>query len=102
MNATDLHRLNGSIVLVRSTEDRRNPPTGRRGTLVVRDAADGGVAAVLIELEFPQMFTSRAHHRTIELSDAQLAEMLATESDGTFHVTIAGPLDPAQQGARGG
>ena len=41
-----------------------------------------------VVVEFPQMFTRQAHHRTIPLDDASLARLLASERNGVFEFTI--------------
>ncbi len=92
MNATVLTELNGKNVLVCSSMDHRNPPTARRGTVFVRDAE--GTPVVEVEVEFPQMFTTRAHVRRIQLSDEDLAQMLRSERYGAFTVTLDDRLDP--------
>jgi hypothetical protein len=92
MNATDLRSLDGKIVLVRSARDRRNPPTALRGTIEVRESA--GDPHVQIALEFPQMFTTRAHHRTVTLDEATVAQLVASGHDGVYSVTIDERLDP--------
>jgi hypothetical protein len=43
---------------------------------------------VSIAVEFPQMFTSRAHHRTLRLDHADIERLLASEYNGTFEFTI--------------
>lgn len=88
----ELEYLNGKSVLVRSARDHRNPPTAMRGTIEVRAAAS--VPAVEIALEFPQMFTTRARHRTIALGDDEVGRLLESEREGTFDLTIDEPLDP--------
>lgn len=93
INATDLRELDGRIVLVCSHRDHHNPPTGLRGTLHVRENAHG-VPAVEVELDFPQMFTTRAHHRTVMLTDSEIAQMLASEHYGAFTVMLGERLDP--------
>lgn len=92
---TDLSQLEGRIVLVSSARDRHNPPTGMRGTLRVRPEPGNRTLSVEIELDFPQMFSTGAHHRTVRLGDDKLAELLASERDGTFSVTLDDRLDPA-------
>ena len=74
-------------MLVKSTQDRRTPPTAMRGWIDVREGTDG-VPVAGVAVEFPQMFTTRAHHRTIPLDEASLARLLATERNGTFEFTI--------------
>lgn len=88
----ELDYLDGKIVLVRSARDHRNPPTAMRGTIEVRATADRPV--VQIALEFPQMFTRRAQHRTIVLDDAAVEKLLESEHEGTFQITLDEPLDP--------
>src|SRR3954470_15206912 len=83
----DLGRLNGKIVLVKSTRDRRNPPTAMRGTIEVRQNP-GATPDVSIAVEFPQMFTAPAHHRTIPLDHAAITRLLESEYNGTFEFTI--------------
>jgi hypothetical protein len=83
----DLHALQGRVVLVKSTRDRRNPPTGMRGWIEVVDSG-GARPVVRIAVEFPQMFTQPAHHRTFVLDEARLAQLLASERNGTFEFTI--------------
>lgn len=88
----ELDYLNGKIVLVRSARDHRNPPTAMRGTIEIREVDHHPV--VQVALDFPQMFTTRAHHRTIVLTDAEVERLLGSEREGTFDVTLDGPLDP--------
>jgi hypothetical protein len=95
MTLLDLRALHQKIVLVKSACDRRNPPTAMRGTLEVHeDPADRG-PLVQIVLQFPQMFTTRAHQRVITLDAAAIERLLAAERNGTFEITLAEPLDPA-------
>lgn len=93
MNATDIGYLTGKVVLVCSAQDHRNPPTGRRGTIFVHQQSDG-TSAVDIEVDFPEMFTMRAHRRRIRLTDDQVAELLASEHYGAYTVTLSDRLDP--------
>src|SRR5687767_8055146 len=85
-DVTDLSRLNGRIVLVRSAHDHRNPPTAMRGWLEVHQTDVG--SGVSVAVEFPQMFGSRAHHRTLPLDETSLARLLASERNGIFEFTI--------------
>jgi hypothetical protein len=94
MLATDLQSLQGRTVLVRSARDRRNPETAVRGTLEVCPPTGADAPRVQIALEFPQMFTTRAHHHTIPLNEAELAQLLASGRDGTFEFVLASPIDP--------
>lgn len=91
--ALDLERLHGKIVLVKSTRDRRNPPTAMRGTIEVRRHPPDAAPEVALAVEFPQMFRSRAHHRTFVLDHADLMRLLASEYNGTFEFTIDDELE---------
>jgi hypothetical protein len=71
---------------VKSTRDHRNPPSAMRGWIEIRETEQGPQASVAVE--FPQMFTSRAHHRTVPLDPAALERLLASETNGTFEFTI--------------
>ena len=93
MNATELSSLNGRSVLVCSARDHRNPPTGRRGTLIVHEQPVGH-SIVEVEVELPQMFTTKAKTRRIRLSDAEIGQMLASEDYGALTVVIEDWLDP--------
>lgn len=93
VNAADLQRLDGKIVLVKSSRDRRNPPTGMRGTIEVRQAAPDSPPDVSLAVEFPQMFMTRAHHRTIPLDHDDVLRLVASESNGTFEFTIDEELE---------
>ena len=92
-NPVDLQRLNGRTVLVKSTHDRRNPPTAMRGTIEVRPTTAGAPPDVRLAIEFPQMFTSQAHHRTIDLSHAEVMRLVASEYNGTFEFEIEDELE---------
>jgi hypothetical protein len=89
----DVRRLHGRSILVRSTQERRNPETAVRGTIEVDDAS----GQVRVALEFPQMFTTRAHHRTIVLGERDLEQLVAAAGDRTetLQLTLEQPLDPA-------
>ena len=58
-----------------------------RGWIEVHETPEA-TAEASIAVEFPQMFTSRAHHRTLLLDDAALERLLASEYNGTFQFTI--------------
>ena len=45
-------------------------------------------ADVSIVVEFPQMFSTRAHHRAIRLNESSFAQLLASEHNGIFEFTI--------------
>jgi hypothetical protein len=96
MNLPDLNSLHGRVVLVESALDHHNPPTGVRGSIEVTEDPRGTLGPkVQIALDFPQMFLTPAHHRTIPLSAADLEQLLASERNGSFEFVINGPLDPA-------
>lgn len=82
-----LARLRGKVVLVKSTRDRRNPPAAMRGWIEVRENS-GAPPDVSIAVEFPQMFTTPAHRRTIPLDHASVQRLLASEYNGTYEFTI--------------
>ena len=88
----DRHRLDGKIVLVKSSRDRRNPPTAMRGTIEVRENPTG-TPSISIAVDFPQMFTFPAHRRTIPLDHAGLLRLLETEDNGAFSYTIDDELE---------
>ena len=85
--ALGLRALTDRVVLVKSSRDRRNPPTGIRGWIEVHESPDAE-PEVRIAMDFPQMFTTPAHHRTITLDNAALARLLACEHEGVFEFTI--------------
>ena len=87
MSAADLKDLNGRVVLVKSSLDPHNPRTGIRGWIEVHEEP-GAMPEVGISLEFPQMFSSRAHHRTIPLDSAALERLLASERNGAYEFTV--------------
>ena len=92
-NPVDVHRLNGKIVLVKSTRDRRNPPTAMRGTIEVRQSTPDAPPDVRLAIEFRQMFKSVAHHRTVDLDHADVMRLLASEYNGTFEFEIDDELE---------
>jgi hypothetical protein len=42
------------------------------------------------------MFNAPAHHRTIELTDAQVDTLLASERDGVYQIELDIDLSPTQ------
>lgn len=93
VTTTALKALQGKIVLVKSTRDRRNPPTAMRGWFEVHDGATGEAPTVSIAVEFPQMFSIPAHHRIIPIDPGALETVLASEHDGVFEFTIDDELE---------
>lgn len=95
MTLSDLRTLNKKIVLVKSARDKRNPPVALRGTIEVHeDPRERGTALVQISLDFPQMFSTQAHHHTLTLDPAAIERLIASERNGTYEITIDEPLDP--------
>ena len=90
-SATNLKDLNGRIVLVKSSRDRHNPPTGIRGWIEVH-GEPGAMPEVRICVEFPQMFQTRARHRTIPLDQEALERLLASERNGAYEFTVEDEL----------
>lgn len=89
----DWQRLNGSIVLVKSRRDHRNPQAAIRGTLVVTDNAGATPPEVRIEFDVPQMFKKTAHHRSLHLDYSGLTQLLDSEENGVFEYTTDEALD---------
>ena len=85
--SSTLHELHDRVVLVKSSRDRHTPPTGIRGCIDVHERRDER-PEVRIEIDFPQMFSRPAHHRTITLDGAALARLLASERNGAYEFTI--------------
>lgn len=83
----DFKRLDGKTVLVKSRQDRRNPPTAVRGWIEVRENP-GAAPDVSLALEFPQMFRHRAHRQTIPLDATAVQRLLDSEYNGTFEFTV--------------
>lgn len=83
----DIRNLNGRVILVKSASDRRNPPAGIRGWIEVHELP-GVAPEVRIAVEFPQMFSTAAHHRTFVLNQEAIERLLASANMGTFEFTI--------------
>jgi hypothetical protein len=96
MTTSDLKRLSGAIVLIRSSRDKRVPPTAMRGTIEIHTQEDGVTPAVMLALDYPQMFNAPAHHRTIALSDRQVDVLIASERDGVYQIELDIDLNPTQ------
>ena len=95
MTLTDLRILSEKTVLTKSSRDKRNPPVALRGTIEVQeDPREGGSALVEISLDFPQMFSTQAHHHTLTLDPAAIERLIASERNGTYEITIDEPLNP--------
>ena len=85
--AANLLDLDGRVVLVKTSRDLRNPPAGIRGWIEVHEKP-GETPQLSVVVEFPQMFSTRAHHRAIRLNESTLAQLLASEHNGVFEFTI--------------
>jgi hypothetical protein len=96
MKPRDLTQLNGQSVLVKSTVDRRDPPTALRGTIDARPGRDGR-ADVKIVLEYPDMNNSAAHRGAIPVAEQEAERLLAQGRDGVCEYTIDSPLDPGPE-----
>jgi hypothetical protein len=94
MTATDRLHLHGASVLVRSTQDHRNPPTALRGTIDTRATDGSELPHIRIVLEYPDMFTVPAHQGIIDLDDTAAERLLASEREGVYELTIDEPLEP--------
>ena len=64
------------------------------GTLIVDEAPFATDPTVAVEVEFPEMFTSRAHLQRFVLSNEEVAQMLASSDYGAMTVRVSGPLNP--------
>lgn len=87
----DLQELHGRPILVRSARDRRNPPVAVYGWIEV-GASTGNKSAASVVIEFPQMFTSNAHRRTIPLPPAEVKRLL-TSASAALDITLD-EIDP--------
>lgn len=73
--------LEGRTLLVRMAGDLRNPVIALRGTLqVVPDPMFSDRPRVKLVLDYPDMFTAPAHHRTFELGDEEIQRLLTAAS----------------------
>lgn len=86
----DPHCLRGRTVLVRSALDLRSPPVALRGSIELRET--DAETLVGITLDYPQMFQSPKHRRTIWLSDDEVDALTASEHEGALEFTIPGEL----------
>jgi hypothetical protein len=94
MTTEDRLHMHGATVLVRSTADRRNPPTALRGTIDARSTEGAEREHVRIVLEYPDMFTVPAHQGVLDLDDAAEERLRASEREGVYEFTIDEPLEP--------
>lgn len=96
ISESDLARLNGGNVLVKSAADHRDPPIARRGTIDARlDAA--GQPVVKIALDYPDMANRVAEQGVLTLSPAEVERLVAGGHDGLYEFTISGPLEPGAE-----
>ena len=88
MTATEFLRFHGESVLVKSTRDLHNPPVAVRGTLEVKaDPIHPGRPVVRLVIDFPDMFNTKAHQRTLVLNDAELDRLTVSERGGLEFIT---------------
>ncbi|HEY9153943.1 MAG TPA: hypothetical protein VIM69_02360 [Opitutaceae bacterium] len=83
-----LSALDGKTILVTSALDRRNPPTGVRGTLRVVDQPESSAAKVEVELTYPDMFLREAHDRILVLTNDEIEQLLTREYRGAYELTV--------------
>lgn len=92
MKRSDLTRLNGRSVLVKSAAEKGDPQIALRGTIEAKPDEAGG--KVRIVLEFPDMSNRASHQGIIALDEVNAKRLLASEHAGTYEYTTARPLDP--------
>lgn len=74
---------------MRWARDLRNPPAAVYGWIEVGASAESRTVANVV-IEFPQMFTSNAHRRTIPLPHVE-AQRLLTSDSVALEVTLDEP-----------
>ena len=91
----ELSQLDGKSVLVKSAADHHTPSAARRGTLKVgRSATEPGLGMqVTVHLSFPELFSKSAHERVIPLNAVQLDQLLKSENNGVYELTVGEDLD---------
>jgi hypothetical protein len=82
MIASELQRLHGQSVLVKSSRDQHNPPIAVRGTIAVHESDAASRPEVKLIIDFPEMFYRPAHQRTLVLTDAEVARLKAAPVGG--------------------
>jgi len=90
MKPSNLAQLHGGTVLVKSAHDRHDPPIALRGSLDTMTTP--GVVKVV--LEYPDMCVAPAHRGIISLDARGVNELLASEHDGAYAVTVQESLEP--------
>ena len=90
MKSENLGRLHGGSVLVKSAQDRHDPPIALRGSLDTMTTP--GVVKVV--LEYPDMCVAPAHRGIISLDARGIDQLIASEHDGVFAITVPESLDP--------
>ena len=90
MTPQSLAHLHGESVLVKSTQDRHDPPIALRGLLDTRTSP--GVVKVV--LQYPDMCLAPAHQGIINL-DARTVDLLLEEGhEGPYMITVQESIDP--------
>jgi hypothetical protein len=81
--------LDGKNVMVNPGPSSVEPPVGMRGTIRVTPSG-----AVEIMLRFAVMFVRPAETQTVRLDDAEVAQLLASENNGAYSITLPRALEP--------
>ena len=90
MKTQNLNHIHGGTVLVKSAQDRHDPPIALRGSLDTMTTP--GVVKVV--LEYPDMCVAPAHRGIISLDARGVDQLLASEHDGAYAITVQESLDP--------
>ncbi len=90
MKTEVLDRLHGGSVLVKSASDHHDPPIALRGSLDTMTTR----GVVKIALEYPDMCVAPAHRDIITLDARATEQLLASEHDGVYEITVPQSLDP--------
>ena len=99
MIPSEITRLQGQSVLVKSATETGDPKIARRGTIETKAGANG--PEVTIVLEFPDMNNRAAHRGIIPLDAAAVERLVVTERNGVYEHTINGPFDPNPESLAG-
>ena len=93
LTPTELGKLEGKKVLIKSSLDRRDPPAVYHGTIEVRDPRgdqDGPAVAIILEPE-STVTPIRAH--PVVLDTEELAQLFATKGEDLPEITVHQRLD---------
>jgi hypothetical protein len=89
MTPQSLAHLHGESVLVKSAQDRHDPPIALRGSLDTMTSP--GIVKVV--LQYPDMCVAPAHRGIISL-DARTVDQLLDARPGPYAVTVQESIDP--------